>query len=275
MNGRDVRLAARAGTLAGPTAGLAPGFVQGNVVIVPNDAAADFARFCERNPKPCPVIGVTEPGMPNVPALGADVDLRTDIPRYRVWRDGELTEELPDVTHLWRDDLVGFVLGCSFTFESALIAAGIPLKHLALEQNVAMYRTNIACEPAGPFAGPLVVSMRPLTAPNAERATEITARFPMSHGAPVHVGDPERIGITDLSTPDYGDAVDIAANEVPVFWACGVTPQAALANARIPFAITHAPGCMLVTDLRDVPAAMQRKIVKARLINGATDQRRD
>ena len=168
-----------------------------------------------------------------------------------------------NVTHLWRDDFVGFVLGCSFTFESALIAAGIPLKHLALEQNVAMYRTNIACEAAGPFAGPLVVSMRPLTPSDAERATEITARFPMSHGAPVHIGDPERIGITDLSTPDYGDAVDIAADEVPVFWACGVTPQAALANARIPFAITHAPGCMLVTDLRDVPAAMRGRIVKA------------
>ena len=253
MNGRDVRLAARAGTLTGPTAGLAPGFAQGNLVVMPNDVAG-FARFCERNPRPCPVIGVTAPGVPNVPALGGDVDLRTDIPRYRVWRDGELAEEVPDITRLWRDDLVGFVLGCSFTFEDALIAAGISLKHLVLHKNVAMYRTNIACEAAGPFAGPLVVSMRPLTASDAERAAEITARFPMAHGAPVQIGAAAQIGITDLSTPDYGDAVEIAANEIPVFWACGVTPQAAIANARIPFAITHAPGCMLVTDVRDVTA---------------------
>ena len=249
MNGRDVRLAARSGAFARPTAGLAPGFVQGNLVVVPNDVAAAFARFCEQNPKPCPVIGMTEPGAPNVPTLGGDIDLRTDIPRYRVWRDGELAEEVPDITQLWRDDLVGFVLGCSFTFESALVAAGIPLRHLALKQNVAMYRTNIACEPADPFWGPLVVSMRPLTESDAERATEITARFPLAHGAPVHLGDPKRIGIRDLSTPDYGDCVEIATNEIPVFWACGVTPQAAIANARISFAITHAPGCMLVTDM--------------------------
>ena len=251
MNGRDVRLAARAGRLAGPTAGLAPGFVQGNLVVVPNDVADDFARFCERNPKPCPVIGVTEPGLPNVPELGSDIDLRTDISRYRVWHDGELAEEISDITHLWRDDLVGFVLGCSFTFESALIVAGISLKHLELRKNVAMYRTSIPCEPAGSFAGPLVVSMRPLTESNAQRAIAITSRFTEAHGAPVHVGDPERIGIMNLSTPAYGDPVEIAADEIPVFWACGVTPQAAIANARIPFAITHAPGCMLVTDISE------------------------
>ena len=191
MNGRDVRLAARAGTLAGPTAGLAPGFAQGNIVVVPNDVAGDFARFCERNPKPCPLIGVTEPGAPHVPALGGDIDLRTDVSRYRVWRHGELAEEVADISDLWRDDLVGFVLGCSFTFESALIDAGISLKHLQLRKNVAMYRTRIACEAAGPFAGPLVVSMRPLTASDAARATEITARFPSAHRAPWHLGDPE------------------------------------------------------------------------------------
>jgi uncharacterized protein YcsI (UPF0317 family) len=249
VKGYDVRLAARAGRLTGPTAGLTPGFVQGNLVVVPNDVAADFARFCQRNPKPCPVIGMTEPGVPNVPALGADLDLRTDLPRYRVWRNGELAEEVADVRHLWRDDLVGFVLGCSFTFEEALTAVGIRLKHLVAGTNVAMYRTNIACEPAGPFTGPLVVSMRPLTAADAERATEITARFPAAHGAPVHVGEPETIGISNISTPDYGDPVEIDADELPVFWACGVTPQAALENARVPFAITHAPGCMLVSDL--------------------------
>jgi uncharacterized protein YcsI (UPF0317 family) len=250
VNGREVRLAARAGTLTGPTAGLAPGFVQGNLVIVPNDYADDFATFCQLNPKPCPVVDVTVPGVPNVPTLGADLDLRTDLPRYRVWRDGELAEEVPDVSHFWRGDLVGFVLGCSFTFEDALMAAGIPLKHLAAGKNVAMYLTNIDCETVGPFAGPLVVSMRPLSAADADRAIEITASFPSAHGAPVHVGKPEEIGIRDISSPDYGDAVEIAPGEMPVFWACGVTPQAVLANARIPFAITHAPGCMLVTDVR-------------------------
>jgi uncharacterized protein YcsI (UPF0317 family) len=248
VNGHDVRLAARAGTLTGVTAGLAPGYVQGNLVILPNAYAEEFATFCRLNPKPCPVIGVTVPGVPNVPELGADLDLRTDLPRYRVWRDGELTGEISDISHLWRDDLVGFVLGCSFAFEAALIAAGIPLDHLRAGKNVAMYRTNIACEPAGPFAGPLVVSMRALAAADAKRAIEITARFPTAHGAPVHVGDPARIGISDIATPDYGDSLQPAAGKVPVFWACGVTPQVAIASARIPFAITHAPGCMLLTD---------------------------
>ncbi len=252
MIGREVRLAARAGTLTGPTAGLAPGFVQGNLVVVPADVAGDFARFCELNPQPCPVIGVSEPGVPHVPELGDDLDLRTDLPRYRVWRDGELAEETGDVSHLWRDDLVGFVLGCSFTFEEALTSAGIPLKHLTAGINVAMYRTTIPCEAAGPFAGPLVVSMRPLAAVDVPRAIDITARFSSAHGAPVHAGAPEEIGIVDLSSPHYGDAVEVATGEVPVFWACGVTPQAALAGAKIPFAMTHAPGCMLVTDLNSL-----------------------
>lgn len=250
MIGREVRLAARAGALSGPTAGLAPGFVQGNVVIVPEEVAGDFAEFCRLNPKPCPVIGVTAPGAFRVPQLGADIDLRTDLPRYRVWRGGELAEELGEISHLWRDDLVGFVLGCSFTFDDALTSAGIRLEHLAARRNVAMYRTNIACEPAGPFAGPLVVSMRPLRRADVARAVEITDRFPLAHGAPVHVGDPAEIGIRDLSSPDYGDAIEVAADARPVFWACGVTPQAAIAAAGIPFAVTHAPGCMLVTDLR-------------------------
>ena len=248
MMGRDVRLAARAGTLVGPTAGLAPGFVQGNLVIVPRGAAGDFERFCRLNPRPCPVIGVTEPGVPHVPALGDDIDIRTDLPRYRVWRDGELAEEVSDISHLWRDDLVGFVLGCSFTFEAALTAAGIPLKHLSAGNNVAMYRTSVMCEPAGPFCGPLVVSMRPMSVMDAERAVEITARYPDAHGAPVHIGEPATIGITNLSSPDYGDPVEVMPGDVPVFWACGVTPQAAIAKAYLPFAITHAPGCMLVTD---------------------------
>lgn len=250
-NGRDVRLAARAGTLQGQTSGLAPGFVQGNLAILPRDLAGDFLRFCHLNPKPCPVIGLTEPGSPHVPALGDDIDLTTDLPRYRVWRHGELVEEPTDIRHLWRDDLVGFVIGCSFSFEEALIEDGVPLRHVACGANVAMYRTTIPCAPAGPFAGPLVVSMRPLKAADAIRAIQITSRFPAVHGAPVHLGDPTLIGISDLSRPDYGDPVEVRADEVPVFWACGVTPQAVIAAVKPAFAITHAPGCMLVSDRRN------------------------
>jgi uncharacterized protein YcsI (UPF0317 family) len=247
--GADVRRAAREGSFAGQTSGLAYGFVQGNLAILPSQFAADFLEFCRSNPKPCPLIGVSEPGDYRLPSLGADIDLRTDVPRYRIWRDGSLVDEPTDIRDHWRDDLVAFVLGCSFSFEEALLDEGIPLKHIAAGINVAMYRTNVPCEPAGPFAGPLVVSMRPFTPQNARRAVAITSRYPAVHGAPVHLGDPSGIGIRDLSRPDYGDAVDIAPDEIPVFWACGVTPQAVITAARIPFAITHAPGCMLVTDM--------------------------
>jgi len=247
----EVRRAARDGRLTGPTAGLAPGRVQGNLVVLPADLAADFLRFCHLNPKPCPVIGVGEPGDPRLPALGADLDLRTDLPRYRVWREGELVEETADVSGAWRDDLVGFVIGCSFSFEEALLQDGIPLRHHERACNVPMYRTSVATTPAGPFAGPMVVSMRPLTPADAIRAIQITSRFPTVHGAPVHLGRPDLIGIADLGRPDYGDPVPVGDDELPVFWACGVTPQAVIAAARVPFAITHAPGCMLVTDVRN------------------------
>jgi uncharacterized protein YcsI (UPF0317 family) len=223
--------------------------VQGNLVVLPSDVADDFLRFCQRNPKPCPVIAVSEPGASRIPALGEDLDLRTDLPGYRVWRDGAVESSVPSVGELWRDDLVAFVIGCSFSFEEALAAEGIPLKHVSAGTTVPMYRTNVMCEPAGRFSGPLVVSMRPMTPKDAIRAIQITSRFPAVHGAPVHLGDPSLIGITNLSRPDYGDAVDVAADELPVFWACGVTPQAVIASAKIPFAITHAPGCMLVTDV--------------------------
>jgi uncharacterized protein YcsI (UPF0317 family) len=187
-----------------------------------------------------------------VPALGEDLDLTTDVPRYRVWRNGELVDEPTDIKNHWRDDLVGFVLGCSFSFEEALLEHGIPLRHVARGTNVAMYRTNVACTPAGPFAGPLVVSMRPLKPADAIRAVQITSRFPAVHGAPVHIGLPHLIGIADIAKPDYGDAVvAVEPDELPVFWACGVTPQAVIAAARPDFAITHAPGCMLVTDLKN------------------------
>ena len=248
-SGRDVRLAARAGRLDSHTSGLATTHVQGNLVILPRDVADEFMRYCQRNPKPCPVLAVSEPGDPRLPSLGADLDIRSDVPRYRVWRDGVIVDEPGDISSLWRDDLVSFVLGCSFSFEQALIEDGIRLRHVEQGVNVAMFRTSIATTPAGRFSGPMVVTMRPMKAADAIRATQITSRFPNVHGAPVHIGDPKLIGIADLSKPDYGDAVEVRADELPVFWACGVTPQAALAQARPPFAITHAPGAMLITDL--------------------------
>lgn len=254
--GREVRLACRRGLLHGSTGGGAPGYVQGNLVTLPKDLAKDFLRFCQANPKPCPLIGVSDVGDPRVPALGADIDLRSDLPAYRVWQDGDLVEETGNVSAWWRDDLVSFVIGCSYSFEEALLAEGIPMRHVEHGIRVSMYRTNIACTPAGPFAGPMVVSMRSLTPPQAIRAIQVTSRFPSVHGAPVHIGLPHLIGITNLAKPDYGDAVPVEAGELPVFWACGITPQAVIATARLPFAITHAPGAMLVTDLRNTQLAI-------------------
>jgi uncharacterized protein YcsI (UPF0317 family) len=247
----SVRAATRARQWTGTTSGLAPGQVQANLVVLPQDLAYDFLRFCVANPKPCPIIEVTEAGSPEPARSAPGADLRTDVPRYRVFRDGELAEEVEDVSSLWREDLVAFLIGCSFTFERALLAAGLPVRHIEERVNVPMYRTSIDCEPAGAFAGPMVVSMRPYEPAQALRAVQITSRFPTVHGAPVHLGDPEAIGIADLAEPDYGDAVSVRAGEVPVFWACGVTPQAAAAAARPELMITHAPGHMFVTDLRD------------------------
>ncbi|HVZ36547.1 MAG TPA: putative hydro-lyase [Polyangiaceae bacterium] len=246
-----VRRVIRAGNWCSHTSGLAPGNVQGNVVILPEALAHDFLRYCQRNPKPCPVLAVSEPGSPYLPELGADLDIRSDVPRYRVWRHGELIAEPTDVTDLWRSDSVAFVLGCSFSFEQALMDAGIRMRHIDEGKNVAMYRTCIETVPSGPFAGPLVVSMRPLSTENAIRAVQITSRFPNVHGAPVHLGNPTWIGIRDLSRPDYGDSVTVRPDELPVFWACGVTPQAAIERARPELCITHAPGAMLVTDLQN------------------------
>jgi uncharacterized protein YcsI (UPF0317 family) len=250
-DGPSVRLACRAGAFDGQTSGLAKGFVQGNLVVLPRELAGDFLRFCHLNPKPCPVIGLSEPGSPRVPALGADLDLRTDLPRYRVWRAGELVDEPAEVGAHWREDLVSFVLGCSFSFEEALIEDGLEIRNVSCGVNVPMFRTAIPCASAGPFAGPLVVTMRPFKAADAIRAVQITSRFPAVHGAPVHLGRPDLIGIRDLARPDYGDPVPVAEDEIPVFWACGVTPQAVIEAARPAFAITHAPGAMLVTDVRN------------------------
>jgi uncharacterized protein YcsI (UPF0317 family) len=248
-DGPSARRLVREGAYAGHTAGMAPGHVQANLVVLPKALADDFLRFCQRNPAPCPVLEVSEPGDPRLPGLGADLDLRTDLPRYRIWRDGVLVDETTDLNALWRDDLVGFAIGCSFSFEQALLEAGVPLRHVAQGRNVAMYRTSIPTVPAGVFHGPLVVSMRPMTAADAIRAVQITSRFPRVHGAPVHLGRPDLIGIADLGAPDFGDPVEVKDDELPVFWACGVTPQAAVMAARPAFCITHAPGCMLVTDL--------------------------
>lgn len=249
--GHQVRAACRTGTHTGPTPGLALGYVQANLVVLPKDWAFDFLLFCQRNPKPCPLLDVTEPGDPEPKFVAENGDIRIDAPAYRVWENGELVAEPTDVSSYWRDDLVSFVIGCSFTFETALLAAGVPVRHIEQGVNVPMYRTNLPCRPAGRFSGPLVVSMRPLTPDQAVKATRICSRFPRAHGAPVHFGDPAAIGIRDIAKPDFGDAVEIRTGELPVFWACGVTPQAAVMHARPPIAITHKPGHMLVTDLRD------------------------
>jgi uncharacterized protein YcsI (UPF0317 family) len=251
MTGHDVRRDCRRGHLTGPTPGLAMGFVQANLVLLPQDWAFDFLLFCQRNPKPCPLLDVTEPGDPEPKRVAPGADLRSDLPAYRIWRGGELECEANFVHDHWRNDLVGFIIGCSFTFENALIEHHLPVRHIDEKVNVPMYKTNIACNPAGRFHGPMVVSMRPMTPAQAIQAANICSRFPLAHGAPIHFGDPAAIGIADIAKPDFGDAVTIKPGEVPVFWACGVTPQAALMAAKPPFAITHKPGHMFLTDLRD------------------------
>lgn len=252
----EARRAYRAGEVA-VTAGVAPGYVQGNLAILPEKLASAFHRFCQLNPKPCPIIGISEVGDPRIPALGLDLDIRTDIPLYRVWRNGEMVEEPVDIMKHWRDDLVAFVIGCSFSFEEALVADGLKIRHVEEQRNVPMYRTNVPCKSAGPFSGPMVVSMRPFKPAEAIRAVQITTRFPSVHGAPVHLAKPELIGIKDIAKPDYGDAVSIQPDEVPVFWACGVTPQSVILHSKPEFAITHAPGYMLVTDVRNSAFSIQ------------------
>lgn len=235
---------------AGPTTGWSTGFTQTNLIAVPRDWAYDVLLFCQRNPQACPVLDVSEPGDPTT-VLAPGADLRSDLPRYRVWENGTLAGEVSDVSGLWRTDLVAFSIGCSFTFETALAAAGIPLRHIDQGRNVAMYLTNRDCRPAGRLHGPLVVSMRQIPADRVEESVAISGAMPAVHGAPVHIGSPGELGIVDLARPDFGDPVDAEPGDVPVFWACGVTPQAALMASRPPFAITHAPGYMFVSDQRD------------------------
>jgi uncharacterized protein YcsI (UPF0317 family) len=256
QTGLAARLAIRAREHSGPTCGLAPGFVQGNLAILPAALAGDFLRFCQLNPKPCPLLAASAPGDWRLPPLAEDLDIRTDVPRYRVWRDGALVDEPADLKQWWRDDLVTFALGCSFSFEEALVENNIEIRHITCGCTVPMYRTTIETTAAGPFHGPLVVSMRPMKPKNAIRAIQITTRFPAVHGAPVHIGKPELIGIHDLATPDYGDAVPIGDGEIPVFWACGVTPQSVIATVKPEFCLTHYPGCMIVTDRRNAEYAV-------------------
>ncbi len=238
------------GGLVTPTSGWSVGFTQANLVMLPKDWAFDMLLFAQRNAQAVPLLDVSDAGATTT-SLAAGADLRTDLPLYQVWRDGEMVAEQPEVTELWRDDLVTFLIGCSFSFESALLDAGVPVRNIEQGRNVSMYRTNIDCNAAGRLAGPLVVSMRPIPPQKVVRAVQVTERMPKVHGAPVHVGSPELLGITDLSNPDFGEAVDSEGGDIPVFWACGVTPHAAVMASGAPFAITHAPGHMLVTDVPD------------------------
>ncbi len=264
LHPRDLRALCRAGQYRGPTAGLAPGFVQANLVMLAEEWAGDFQRFCDLNPGPCPLLEVTEPGVFE-PRCAPGADLRTDLPRYRVYARGKLVAQPFDVLTIWDTQdgcaqdfatsahrhlsaWISFLLGCSFTFEAALLRAGIPVRHIEQKCNVPMYRTIIECKPAGIFSSPMVVSMRPMTPSQAERARQITAAMPGSHGAPIQIGDPAEIGIQSLNSPDYGDAVEIRTGEVPVFWPCGVTPLEAILRAKPDLAIVHEPGHMFVTD---------------------------
>lgn len=233
-----------------PTTGASPGIVQANLVILPREEAFNFLLFCIRNPKPCPVLDVLEPGEVE-PAIAQGADLRTDLPKYRIFRDGQLEAEAEDVLDVFHEDMVSFLLGCSFSFENALLAAGLPVRNMEEDKNVSMYITNRLCRPAGPFSAPLVVSMRPMTPEEAVRAVQVTTRFYLTHGAPVHLGSPEKIGIKDLDKPDFGDPVAIRPDEIPIFWACGVTSMLAATSAPLPLVITHSPGHMFVSDLKD------------------------
>jgi len=245
----DLRQAIRSGRYGSHTAGLGQGFLQANLAILPERWALDFMRYCQRNPKPCPISGVSDTGNPILRTLGREIDIRSDVPAYNIYREGRLVGSQADIGDLWQEDFVAFALGCSFTFEAALMRAGIPVWHIENDRTVPMFRSNIETVPAGPFGGPMVVSMRAIRADQVELAVETSRRFPAAHGAPVHWGDPAAIGIADVARPDWGDAAPMPEGHVPVFWACGVTPQVAIERAALPICITHKPGHMLVTDV--------------------------
>lgn len=250
-NPAEVRRLIRAGWWDRPTTGQAAGYVQANLVILPLAWAREFTDFCRLNPQASPLLDATEPGVPHAMKVAPQADLRTDVPRYRVYREGRLVEEVRDISAYWQEDLVAFLLGCSFSAEQALFAGGIRLRHLEQGKNVAMYRTSVPCAATSRLHGPLVVSMRPIKTAQVDLAREITSHYPLAHGAPVHSGDPAALGIADLAHPDWGDSIELEEDEVPVFWACGVTPQAAIMESKPPLAITHAPGYMFITDWPD------------------------
>ena len=252
----ELRTLFRSGELVRPTSGMAPGHVQANLVVLPKNLAFDFLLFCQRNPKPCPLLEVVEAGASEPVAFAPGADLRTDVPLYRVYEYGELTAEVAEVSNYWRDDMVSFLLGCSFTFESALIKGGVPLHHFETGSNVPMFITNVRTQSAGAFSGPLVVSMRAVPKGKVVKAVQITSRFPGVHGAPVHIGSPEDIGVSDVHTPDLGDPTVLQNDDVPVFWACGVTPQAVAMSSKPPLMITHSPGHMFITDVKDEDLAV-------------------
>ena len=249
---RELRRLIRNGGFSAPTTGLCPGYAQANLLILPIEDAYDFLLFAQRNPKPCPLLEVSDPGERFTKICAQDCDIAKDFPLYRIYKDGALIDEPTDVEAYWQDDLVSFIIGCSFSFESELVEAGIEMRHNTEGKNVSMYKTNIDCIPAGKLSGKMVCSMRPLNAADAIKATLLSGAIPAVHGCPIHIGDPSLIGIKDISKPDYGDAVNIAKDELPVFWACGVTPQSIVVNSKPKFAITHAPGYMLVTDTKNI-----------------------
>ena len=247
----ELRRLFRRGELTIPTAGLASGYVQTNLAVLPRDLAFDFLLFCQRNQRPCPLVEVIEAGKTEPVTTAPGADVRTDIGLYRVFKNGEMVDEVKDISSYWQDDLVSFLLGCSFTFEAAMTRAGIHLHHIEENKNVSMYRTNVDTVPAGMFHGPMVMSMRPIKPSQVVKAVQVTSRYPFAHGAPLHIGSPELIGINDIERPDFGDPVDIQEDEVPVFWACGVTPQSVAMSSKPPLMITHSPGYMFITDMPD------------------------
>ena len=252
MSPREVRALIRKGEITGPTAGMCAGYAQANLVILPKALAYDFLLFAQRNPRSCPLLEVSDTGDRYLHTIAEGADIATDLPRYRIWKNGVLTGEYTDVASFWRDDLVSFLIGCSFSFESELLSAGVPVRHIEENRNVPMFLTNIPCAPAGIFHGNMVVSMRPMPADQVVRSVLVTGGMPRVHGAPIHIGDPSAIGISDIQHPDFGDSVTIHPGEVPVFWPCGVTPQAAVMASKPEFVITHAPGHMLITDVPNV-----------------------
>ncbi len=250
-NPKEIRNLIRAQKITGQTSGMCAGYAQANLCILPKDLAFDFLLFCTRNPRPCPLLEVGNAGSRQIRDMAENADVATDFPKYRIWKNGMLTEEVHDISDLWQDDFVYFLIGCSFSFEAELIEAGIPVRHIEEGRNVPMFNTNIPLKPAGIFGGNMVVSMRPIPYDLVVKAVNVTAAMPRVHGAPIHIGSPEQIGIKDIFSPDYGDAVTVNDGEVPVFWPCGVTPQNAVMNAKPPMAITHAPGHMFITDVKN------------------------